>query len=222
MSRRAVCVLSGVAMFGALVYNGRVLSIPAQEAAPYVTRHQPPEARKRQILDAAAECFARAGFQATRMEDIAARCELSKGALYHQFDSKIAIVLALADRWVERVPAQLALNKPGGEADLTVALDAPLFVVLLAESARQNELRALLSDGLREVARAVGQQLAPEQEAQWDALMTLALGAMVRSALGEATAEAGNGDHISVRQFLKVLRSSSKPRYRVQYVESRQ
>lgn len=194
---------------------------PVQEAAPNVTRHQPPEARKRQILDAAAECFARAGYQATRMEDIAARCALSKGALYHQFDSKTAIVLALANRWVERVSAELSASDGDDSADLIAILDAPLFVVLLAESARQEELRLLLTDALLRVTQALGQRLAPQQEAQWGALTTLMLGAMVRAAVSSGVNATDAVGPASISELLKTLRSSSKPRYRVQYVDSR-
>lgn len=187
-----------------------------------MTRHQPPEARKRQILDAAADCFARAGYQATRMEDIASRCELSKGALYHQFDSKSAIVLALAQRWVERVVSTLSTGTLELETDLAEALDPSLFVVLLAESAREQALRILLANGIRRVTEALGQQVAPQHEAQWDSLMTLALGVMLRSMMRAEDDLESDADEASITEVLKTLRSSSKPRYRVQYVETRQ
>ena len=61
-----------------------------------------PEVRVQQILDAALVEFAERGFTAARMDDIAARCGLSKGGLYAHFDSKDAIFKALLDRSLNR------------------------------------------------------------------------------------------------------------------------
>ena len=46
------------------------------------------EARRRQIIDAAYQCFARKGFHQTTMRDIYAEAKLSAGSVYHYFDSK--------------------------------------------------------------------------------------------------------------------------------------
>ncbi len=54
------------------------------------------------ILDAALQEFSRRGFAATRMDDIAQRCGLSKGGLYAHFDSKEAVFKALLDRSLQR------------------------------------------------------------------------------------------------------------------------
>lgn len=56
-----------------------------------------------QILDAALQEFSRHGFTATRMDDIARRCGLSKGGLYAHFKSKDAVFEALVDRTLRRV-----------------------------------------------------------------------------------------------------------------------
>jgi AcrR family transcriptional regulator len=52
--------------------------------------------RRRQILNAAAACFARQGFHQTSMQDICAEAGLSPGAVYGYFDSKDAIIAMLA------------------------------------------------------------------------------------------------------------------------------
>jgi AcrR family transcriptional regulator len=54
------------------------------------------DARRTQILDAAARCFARDGFHAATMEDVLAECGLSAGAVYRYFRGKVEIVEALA------------------------------------------------------------------------------------------------------------------------------
>lgn len=54
------------------------------------------DARRREILAAAHRCFAREGFQATTMRDVADEIGLSVGALYRYFDGKEALIEALA------------------------------------------------------------------------------------------------------------------------------
>jgi AcrR family transcriptional regulator len=58
--------------------------------------------RRRQILDAAIECFARQGFQRTGMEDIIAESGLSTGAIYSYFQSKDQVIETLADERHDR------------------------------------------------------------------------------------------------------------------------
>lgn len=56
------------------------------------------EARPDEVLDAALDLFMEKGFSATRVEDIARRAGLSKGAVYLYFPSKEAIIEALVRR----------------------------------------------------------------------------------------------------------------------------
>ena len=71
--------------------------------------------RRKQILDAAARCFARNGFHQTTMRDIYREAGLSPGAIYHYFSSKEEIIEACArDRQDSRVPRiERALQKDG-------------------------------------------------------------------------------------------------------------
>ncbi len=56
-------------------------------------------ARRDQITAAAAECFARAGYHATTMADIAAAAGVSKGTPYLYFPGKEALFIALSEEW---------------------------------------------------------------------------------------------------------------------------
>jgi AcrR family transcriptional regulator len=56
------------------------------------------EERKNQILEAAIAVFARLGFRAARMDDVAEQAGLSKAALYLYYKSKDAIIAALLQR----------------------------------------------------------------------------------------------------------------------------
>jgi len=56
-------------------------------------------ARRDQITAAAAECFARAGYHATTMADIAEAAGVSKGTPYLYFPGKEALFIALYEEW---------------------------------------------------------------------------------------------------------------------------
>ncbi len=51
--------------------------------------------RRRQILEAALDCFTRLGFAATTMEDIRSASRASTGSIYHHFASKERLAAAL-------------------------------------------------------------------------------------------------------------------------------
>ncbi len=55
-------------------------------------------ARREHIVDAAEQCFARAGFHRTTMQDICREANISAGALYLYFDSKEALIAGIAER----------------------------------------------------------------------------------------------------------------------------
>ena len=56
-------------------------------------------ARRDQIIVAAAECFARTGYHATTMADIAEAAGVSKGTPYLYFPGKEALFIALYEEW---------------------------------------------------------------------------------------------------------------------------
>src|SRR5260370_26541819 len=60
------------------------------------------EERREQILDAAATVFARLGVRESRMDDIVAQADLSKGGLYWYFKSKDELVAAFIERLFAR------------------------------------------------------------------------------------------------------------------------
>ena len=71
-----------------------------------------PDERIPQILDAALAEFTRCGFAAARMDDIAARCGLSKGGLYAHFGAKEALFDALAAAGIARDDHGFILTGP--------------------------------------------------------------------------------------------------------------
>ena len=61
--------------------------------------------KREEILDVAAQCFARQSFPAASMNDIATACGTSKARLYHYYESKEAILFDLLDRYTQRLLA---------------------------------------------------------------------------------------------------------------------
>ncbi|MGB3552116.1 MAG: TetR/AcrR family transcriptional regulator [Candidatus Binatus sp.] len=100
------------------------------------------ENRRRQILDAAIECFAHDGFQRTTMEDIIREAGLSAGAIYSYFQSKDQIIETLADQRHEREQRiiEAALNRDEWAASVR-ELFRSLSNELLASSMVRKERR---------------------------------------------------------------------------------
>ncbi len=74
-------------------------------------------ARPDEILDAALDVFIEAGFDAARMDDIAARAGISKAGVYLYFDSKEALLRALISREIAPIAMQLTAIAEAGQAD---------------------------------------------------------------------------------------------------------
>ncbi len=91
----------------------RVVRRPAA-AAPPSNKHQQRTAATRQaLLDSARRIFARDGFEAARIEDVAAGTGHTRGAFYAHFRTKEDLFFALfeqeAERRIQQIRAALAL-----------------------------------------------------------------------------------------------------------------
>jgi AcrR family transcriptional regulator len=86
-------------------------------------RKTPQQERSRQtvesVLEAAAQVFARLGYANTTTNHIAARAGVSIGSLYQYFPSKDSILLALAERHLERTFAA-AMQEVGDKRNAPV------------------------------------------------------------------------------------------------------
>ena len=93
----------------------------AAERGPKFRRRA--EARPDEVLDAALALFVEKGFAATRVEDIATRAGLSKGAVYLYFPSKEAILEGLVRRAVSPIAdnALAFLDNYAGDPRLVIS-----------------------------------------------------------------------------------------------------
>jgi AcrR family transcriptional regulator len=80
---------------------------PSGPAARTTREVKPAEERRRDILDAAVELFARRGFNETTVQDIAAAARVATGTVYLYFPSKDHILLALHRRLGEGLAAHV-------------------------------------------------------------------------------------------------------------------
>jgi AcrR family transcriptional regulator len=108
----------------------------------------PPVDRRRQILDAAIRVFARQGFHACRVSDIAREAGVAYGLVYHYFDSKEQILNELfVERWslllvaIEEVdgrdvPARQKLDAVAGFIIDSYRRDPDLMKVIIVEVTR--------------------------------------------------------------------------------------
>ena len=78
--------------------------------------------RPDELLDAALALFAGSGYAETRMEDVAARAGVSKGAVYHYFPSKRALLEGLIRRAVVPVAESIANGMPEGGSDVRATI----------------------------------------------------------------------------------------------------
>lgn len=131
------------------------------------------DARRRQVLTAAAECFRREGFHATSIARISQVAGMSPGHIYHYFANKELIVEALVEQ-EEGDFAELlqVLGAERGDGDLLDGLvrrmeaiverildprRVSLSLEIAAEAARNPRIAALLQDSDRRMARRFGE-----------------------------------------------------------------
>jgi AcrR family transcriptional regulator len=86
-------------------------------------REQLLEARRNQILDAAASIFAAKGFHGATTKGIASTAGVAEGTIYNYFESKFDLLIGIMSRLaeVEQLPGELASALQGNVRDFFVA-----------------------------------------------------------------------------------------------------
>jgi AcrR family transcriptional regulator len=86
------------------VYSDTILNVTKQR----LTRRESQQLTRVKFIESAERVFARAGFDAASVEQLAAEANFSRGAFYSNFESKDDLFLALLDK--KRIESQHALN----------------------------------------------------------------------------------------------------------------
>jgi AcrR family transcriptional regulator len=111
------------------------------------------------ILRTAARLFATRGYERTSIADLVEACELSRGAIYHYFDSKEAILFAMLDSLVRSLLTSLEQAAAIGGTPLEKFVQViEAFVVHNARSPEEqivllNDLGALKAEEQRQIVQ---------------------------------------------------------------------
>ena len=129
-------------------------------------RRLPRTQRRDQILAAATKAFARTGFAATGLDDIAAEAGVTRVILYRHFDSKTALYQAVLDRFCAILSAHVA-SPVGGFTDASIdgllraaTVEPSGFRLLFQHAAREPEFKAMAEQFRRDITDAAHRQIA--------------------------------------------------------------
>jgi AcrR family transcriptional regulator len=142
-------------------------------------RRLPRAQRREQILAAATKAFARNGFTATGLDDIAAEAGITRVILYRHFDSKTDMYEAVLDRFCAVLGDHVA-EPVGGFTDASIdgllkaAIAEPAgFRLLFVHAAREPEFKVRVDQFRHDIAAAAYLQISavvPEEAwARWAA-----------------------------------------------------
>jgi len=139
--------------------------------------------RREQILAAATRAFARAGFAATSLDDVAAEAGITRVILYRHFESKADLYRAVLDRAYTRLAETVGTGDYGEDAIpalvRTAAADPSAFRLLFRHAAREPEFRDFadsLGAASAEVAqRDLARQIPPGPWLDWAARLIPAI-----------------------------------------------
>ena len=97
------------------------------------------------ILTTACGLFARQGYMRASIDDLADACKLSRGALYHYFDSKEAILFAILDAHIREMIADVEAAM-AGKATTLEQFRAAIQAIVALNARSSDEQRVILND----------------------------------------------------------------------------
>jgi AcrR family transcriptional regulator len=200
-------------------------------------QHRAQETRSR-ILNAAADCFAQRGYDASSVAELCECAGVSKGAFYHHFPTKQAVFLELLNRWLGILDAGLSaaqtdaknvpesLQRMAGLAGFVFSAagnQLPMFLEFFAQSSHDPEVwnatiapylryrdffAALISQGVSE-----GSLRPVEPETAATAILSLAVGVILQGLLHP---EGADWNRTMQGAFQMLLQGICEPGFAVQ------
>lgn len=128
-----------------------------------MVQRMPRVERREQILDAATRAFARSGYTATGLDDVAAEAGITRVLLYRHFDSKNDMYRAVLDRAQQRLWDQVGEGydeKTIPSLVRAAAADPDGFRLLFRHAAREPDFRQSM-DAFRAESREIAYQNLP-------------------------------------------------------------
>jgi AcrR family transcriptional regulator len=122
--------------------------------------------RREQILAAATEAFARSGFAATGLDEVADEAGITRAVLYRHFDSKSELYQSVLDQMCGRLDAHIDQPTEGFRDDsidglLAVAVESPAgFRLLFQHALREPEFKERIATFYTDVSEAAYLQIA--------------------------------------------------------------
>ncbi len=101
---------------------------------------------QRSILARAAALYAAHGYMRSSIADLADACQLSRGALYHYFQSKEAILFEILDAHMREMIEKIGTAREAAADDPREQLRAVVLAIVRINAASPNEQRVLLND----------------------------------------------------------------------------
>ncbi|HEV7968049.1 MAG TPA: TetR/AcrR family transcriptional regulator [Candidatus Acidoferrales bacterium] len=178
-------------------------------------------ATRRKLLDAAKRIFAKDGFEAARLEDIAAGAGYTRGAFYANFKSKEDIFFALFEEWVrERIESLTSALRRHSDASeklsalrthyaelatdrhlVLISMEFKLFALRHPEAharlrGRHRRIRASFAELFSEVMSALGKTIPIAYPAASACLGAVAQGLLLEHLLDPKTLSEDDVRHV--------------------------
>jgi len=186
-----------------------------------------------QVLEAAARLFARAGYQAASLRDIASEAGCTTGAIYSNFRGKPDLLVALFERHNQRLATEIATaaargREPesqlarGAERWMRFLREEPSWYALLIEfwvlAVRDPELKLQYAERFRAVRTGIG-RLIEERARELGLKLTVPANELGSSVIALADGIAlqrlvepdAVPDALLVRTLVSVLESGTRP-----------
>ena len=190
--------------------------------SPRRTQAERREATRASLIAAGRELFATRGYDAVGTEDIVAAAGVTRGALYHHFDSKRGLFAAVFEQVERELVENFPLEELTGEdpfASLAAAIE--LFLELSLESDLQrialldgpavlgweewHEIEARYGLGLIEAGLRAAIEAGQLRDLPVEELAVMLLGAMIEAALQLARADDPEAARVRAAAALRAL-----------------
>jgi AcrR family transcriptional regulator len=136
-------------------------------------RQRRPDERPNELLEAALVVFSERGYHDASLDDVAAAAGVTKGAIYHYFDTKAELLLHAIEHHQSRGYEQLETSLPDSSAPATVRVRALLRKAFTSNDDANRAILVMLQAAAREVPEIHSRWLGHGPLKAWELLATI-------------------------------------------------